>query len=147
MCTRPYHALFMHNMLIRPSKEELDTFGEPDIVIYNAGQAQQQGEAGPGSAAATVPAAAVPAVLCYCSERALSDPGQITSCPSYLACPIVPPMQPTCTMCVPYPAPSVHRRASVITHVPAHPAACPWLATLTPEPSQESSRPISRCLA
>ncbi len=32
-----YHALFMHNMLIRPDAEQLKTFGEPDIVIYNAG--------------------------------------------------------------------------------------------------------------
>jgi phosphoenolpyruvate carboxykinase (ATP) len=32
-----YHALFMHNMLIRPTPEELDDFGEPDFVIYNAG--------------------------------------------------------------------------------------------------------------
>ena len=38
ICTRPYHALFMHNMLIRPTAEELKTFGEPDYVIYNAGQ-------------------------------------------------------------------------------------------------------------
>ena len=38
ICTRPYHALFMHNMLIRPTAEELTTFGEPDYVIYNAGQ-------------------------------------------------------------------------------------------------------------
>ena len=37
ICARPYHALFMHNMLIRPTDEELDTFGEPDFVIYNAG--------------------------------------------------------------------------------------------------------------
>src|SRR5207302_1535607 len=29
---------FMHNMLIRPSPEELESFGEPDFVIYNAGQ-------------------------------------------------------------------------------------------------------------
>ena len=36
--TRPYHALFMHNMLIRPTVEELDQFGEPDYVIFNAGQ-------------------------------------------------------------------------------------------------------------
>lgn len=36
--TRAYHALFMQNMLIRPSQEELDNFGEPDFVIYNAGQ-------------------------------------------------------------------------------------------------------------
>ncbi|UJF24843.1 phosphoenolpyruvate carboxykinase (ATP) [Suttonella sp. R2A3] len=36
--TRAYHALFMHNMLIRPTAEELDQFGEPDYVIYNAGQ-------------------------------------------------------------------------------------------------------------
>ena len=38
ICTRPYHALFMHTMLIRPTREELKTFGEPDFVIYNAGK-------------------------------------------------------------------------------------------------------------
>jgi len=38
ICSRPYHALFMHNMLIRPSQEELASFGEPDFVIYNAGE-------------------------------------------------------------------------------------------------------------
>nr|MCS5552627.1 phosphoenolpyruvate carboxykinase (ATP) [SAR324 cluster bacterium] len=38
IATRPYHALFMHNMLIRPSNEQLDNFGEPDYVIFNAGQ-------------------------------------------------------------------------------------------------------------
>ncbi len=38
ICARPYHALFMHNMLIRPTQEELDSFGEPDFVIFNAGQ-------------------------------------------------------------------------------------------------------------
>jgi phosphoenolpyruvate carboxykinase (ATP) len=37
ICSRAYHALFMHNMLIRPTAEELDTFGEPDFVIFNAG--------------------------------------------------------------------------------------------------------------
>ncbi|WP_149497507.1 phosphoenolpyruvate carboxykinase (ATP) [Roseiconus lacunae] len=37
ICARPYHALFMHNMLIRPTREELETFGEPDCVIINAG--------------------------------------------------------------------------------------------------------------
>jgi phosphoenolpyruvate carboxykinase (ATP) len=37
ICSRPYHALFMHDMLIRPTKEELETFGKPDYVIYNAG--------------------------------------------------------------------------------------------------------------
>lgn len=37
ICTRPYHALFMHNMLIRPSEEELATFGTPDYVVFNAG--------------------------------------------------------------------------------------------------------------
>ena len=35
--TRAYHALFMHNMLIRPTAEELESFGEPDYVILNAG--------------------------------------------------------------------------------------------------------------
>jgi phosphoenolpyruvate carboxykinase (ATP) len=38
ICTRPYHALFMHNMLIRPTKEELQNFGDPDVIIYNAGE-------------------------------------------------------------------------------------------------------------
>jgi len=38
ICTRPYHALFMHNMMIRPSAEELENFGEPDFVIFNAGE-------------------------------------------------------------------------------------------------------------
>src|SRR5690606_22536304 len=33
ICSRPYHALFMHNMLIRPTAEELDAFGEPDFTI------------------------------------------------------------------------------------------------------------------
>jgi len=37
ICSRAYHALFMHNMLIRPTAEELEDFGEPDYVIFNAG--------------------------------------------------------------------------------------------------------------
>ena len=37
ICSRPYHALFMHTMLIRPSHEELANFGKPDFVIFNAG--------------------------------------------------------------------------------------------------------------
>ena len=36
--SRPYHALFMHNMLIRATAEESKNFGEPDYVIFNAGQ-------------------------------------------------------------------------------------------------------------
>ncbi|TWU47749.1 phosphoenolpyruvate carboxykinase (ATP) [Rubripirellula reticaptiva] len=32
-----YHALFMHNMLIRPTAEQLASFGDPNIVIFNAG--------------------------------------------------------------------------------------------------------------
>lgn len=36
--SRPYHALFMYNMLIRPTQSELANFGEPDYVIYNAGE-------------------------------------------------------------------------------------------------------------
>jgi phosphoenolpyruvate carboxykinase (ATP) len=36
VCARAYHALFMRNMLIRPSKQELEHF-HPDYVIYNAG--------------------------------------------------------------------------------------------------------------
>ncbi len=37
VCARAYHALFMHNMLIRPTAQELASFGTPDYVIYNAG--------------------------------------------------------------------------------------------------------------
>src|SRR6516164_2441523 len=36
ICSRPYHALFMHTMLIRPTSGELATFNTPDITIYNA---------------------------------------------------------------------------------------------------------------
>lgn len=39
ICSRPYHALFMHNMLIRPTADELTEFGEPDYVVFNAGSA------------------------------------------------------------------------------------------------------------
>ncbi|MCO6429762.1 MAG: phosphoenolpyruvate carboxykinase (ATP) [Deltaproteobacteria bacterium] len=38
ICSRAYHALFMHNMLMRPSPAELESFGEPDYVIINAGR-------------------------------------------------------------------------------------------------------------
>jgi len=38
IATRAYHALFMHNMLIRPTEAELEDFGEPDYVIFNAGK-------------------------------------------------------------------------------------------------------------
>lgn len=38
ICSRPYHALFMHTMLIRPNETELVAFGEPDYVIFNAGR-------------------------------------------------------------------------------------------------------------
>ncbi len=38
ICTRPYHALFMHTMLIRPTREEHSHFGHPDSVIFNAGR-------------------------------------------------------------------------------------------------------------
>jgi phosphoenolpyruvate carboxykinase (ATP) len=38
ICSRPYHALFMHNMLMRPGADELENFGEPDYVIFNAGE-------------------------------------------------------------------------------------------------------------
>src|SRR5262245_57772565 len=37
ICSRPYHALFMHTMLIRPTSDELVKFGQPDGIIYNAG--------------------------------------------------------------------------------------------------------------
>ncbi|APJ04447.1 phosphoenolpyruvate carboxykinase (ATP) [Silvanigrella aquatica] len=37
ICSRPYHALFVSNMFIIPTKEELAQFGDPDCVIFNAG--------------------------------------------------------------------------------------------------------------
>jgi phosphoenolpyruvate carboxykinase (ATP) len=38
ICARAYHALFMHNMLIRPTAEQLASYGDPDFVVYNAGR-------------------------------------------------------------------------------------------------------------
>lgn len=38
ICSRPYHALFMHQMLIRPTDEQLLNYGKPDFVVYNAGR-------------------------------------------------------------------------------------------------------------
>jgi phosphoenolpyruvate carboxykinase (ATP) len=38
ICARPYHALFMHTMLIRPSEQDLASYGTPDFTIFNAGQ-------------------------------------------------------------------------------------------------------------
>jgi len=37
VCARAYHALFMWNMLIRPTPEEQANFGEPDYVVFNGG--------------------------------------------------------------------------------------------------------------
>ncbi len=37
ICSRPYHALFMHTMLIRPTAAELANYGKPEFVIINAG--------------------------------------------------------------------------------------------------------------
>ena len=42
ICSRPYHALFMHTMLIRPTKEELASFGKPDFVIYQRRRVPRQ---------------------------------------------------------------------------------------------------------
>jgi phosphoenolpyruvate carboxykinase (ATP) len=38
ICSRAYHALFMHNMLIRIPRHKLDAFGDPDFTIINAGE-------------------------------------------------------------------------------------------------------------
>jgi len=37
VCARAYHALFMRNMLIRPTPEQLEDFGEPDYIVFNGG--------------------------------------------------------------------------------------------------------------
>ena len=33
ICSRAYHALFMNDMLIRPTREELAEFGEPGYCL------------------------------------------------------------------------------------------------------------------
>ncbi|KAJ3200191.1 hypothetical protein HDU83_004629 [Entophlyctis luteolus] len=38
VCARAYHALFMKNMLINPTPQELAEFGEPDFTVFNAGE-------------------------------------------------------------------------------------------------------------
>eukprot|EP00887_Chlorella_sp_A99_P007376 scaffold2.g7376.t1 len=37
VCSRPAHALFAHNMLVRPTEEELAEFGRPNFTILDAG--------------------------------------------------------------------------------------------------------------
>ena len=37
VCLNAYHALFMWNMLIRPTAEQLAQFGDPEYVIFNSG--------------------------------------------------------------------------------------------------------------
>lgn len=38
ICSRAYHALFMQNLLIRPTPQELEAYGEPDYIIFNSGR-------------------------------------------------------------------------------------------------------------
>ncbi len=37
ICARPYHALFMWNMLVRPTEEEMADFDNPSYVLFNGG--------------------------------------------------------------------------------------------------------------
>ncbi|MBP85875.1 MAG: phosphoenolpyruvate carboxykinase (ATP) [Planctomycetaceae bacterium] len=60
ICESAYHALFMHNMLIRPSLEELSDFGDPDYVIFNAGR---------GSADPDTPGMTSPTSVCLNFEQ------------------------------------------------------------------------------
>lgn len=46
MSASAYHALFMNNMLIRPTPKELEGFGEPDFTIINAGQCRADSGSG-----------------------------------------------------------------------------------------------------
>jgi len=41
ICSTAYHALFVENILIRPSPQELKDFAKPDFFIYNAGEFTQ----------------------------------------------------------------------------------------------------------
>ena len=55
-CTRSYHALFMHNMLVRPTERELleDFSKGADVHIFNAGEmAVSKNIEGLGSTAVT----------------------------------------------------------------------------------------------
>lgn len=45
----PYHALFMYNMLIRPTQDDLATFEDPDFTIFNAGAQQAPSPSSPTS--------------------------------------------------------------------------------------------------
>jgi len=38
IASRAYHAAFMSNMLIMPTDQELQSYGDPDFTIYNAGE-------------------------------------------------------------------------------------------------------------
>ncbi|KAF7731857.1 Protein kinase C-like 1 [Apophysomyces ossiformis] len=38
VASRAYHNLFVRNMFIRPTEEELENFGTPDFTIFNAGE-------------------------------------------------------------------------------------------------------------
>jgi len=57
VCSRPYHALFMRNMLIRPPPEELAAFGASpaDLTILNAGEAAAPSKSGARAAALPLP--------------------------------------------------------------------------------------------
>ena len=54
LCSRPYHALFMRTMLIRPSTDELETFGAPDFTIINAGQFSASRLGGPSASKTSI---------------------------------------------------------------------------------------------
>ena len=60
ICARPYHALVMRNLLLRPTAAELSEFSQPDVVIFNAGQAPADPKTPGLSSAASV---------CVCLER------------------------------------------------------------------------------
>ncbi|MHB1556957.1 MAG: phosphoenolpyruvate carboxykinase (ATP) [Isosphaeraceae bacterium] len=63
ICARAYHALFMRNLLIRPTRDELENFGEPDLLILNAGD-RPAAPLDPGSSSRT-------AVLLHLERREL----------------------------------------------------------------------------
>lgn len=41
---KAWHALFAHTLFLRPSKEALETFGEPDYCVYACGGLKLEGE-------------------------------------------------------------------------------------------------------
>ena len=119
VCSRAYHALFMWNMLIRPTDEELANFGEPDFVIYNAGRwPGWDGVGRTGQLAALLSAASRSSSTRVCRRRRGREGGG--GPPLILLLSYSPP---------PYPPPSPAQAAPLPTGMPPTPPTPPRRST------------------